>query len=627
VKGEGRGRALRRIEVVGVFVATLFLYVGIPGLTPGVLSHPFISWDDDLYILHNPTIRGITWENFKAWWTLPYFGNYAPLHVLSYALNYTLRDNLVAADFHLTDALLHAGASVLALLLFRKLAGARFPALLATFLFAFHPVQVESVAWASQRKSTLAMFFLLASIALFLRHRDRTPEGIRSGWPTSAYLGSLACFLLSLLSKGTGVVLPVLLAIHERLADPRPRRKGRYAEIAPYGILALALGLATIWAQGGAGAIHSEAHPWHRFLTMTVVFRDYLRMLFLPVNLNNLYYPEVLTSALRPEFLASAVVLLGALTLTGWWVRRAPRAAFWASWFFVSLATVSGVLQLTVLRADRYLHLSSLALGGLAAEWLQRASLGGTAARRASTAAVLAVIGCFGMLTAGRIEVWESAERLWRDSVSKAPLSHIAHGSLGEEYLKQGNYQRAIEEYREAVRLQPLYAIGFFNIGFIEVRLGRMAEAAADLRRGLRAGPEPPAWNPGRRDTYASVHFYIAVQDFAEGRFREAEAGFRRALEYRPAYHQAAFNLGLVLARQGREGEAYGAFLRATAMQPAFYEAHREAALAALRGGASREAARRELEAALALRPDGPEAHTLRRALEDLLSGAAAGQG
>jgi tetratricopeptide (TPR) repeat protein len=617
LRGEARRRALRAGEAAAVFAITLLLYVGIPGVTDGVLSHPFLHWDDSIYIVKNPAIRDLSWENVQRWLTRPYFGNYAPLTLASYALDYAF-SGLKPLGYHLTDVLLHAGAAVFALAFFRRLLGPGWPSLVGALLFALHPVQVESVAWASQRKSTLAMFFLLPALLLFLRHRDRTPDGVRARWPTGAYLGSLGCFLLSLLAKGTGVVLPVLLLLHEWLLDPRPRRRGRFVEVTSFFLLALGIGAATLWAQSGAGAVHLRYAFGDLAPTMTVVFADYLRTLFLPTQLNNLYYPEILPSPLRPEFLLSAALLAGVLVLTGRWIRRSPRLAFWSLWFFVSLGPVSNLLPLTVLQADRYLHLPSLALGGLGGEVLRRVARRSAGRRRAVLLGAALVIACFAALTAARIPVWSGPERLWADSVAKAPYSHVAHGSLGEAYADAGDLDRALEAYRTAVRLQPKAGRDFFNIGFIEVRRGNLAEAAKAFRQGLAQTPEPAPWDPAARESYGYIHFYLGVQAVAEGRPAEAEARYRRALAYYPSFPEAAFDLGGLLAGQGREEEAFRAFKRAAALRPGFYEAHREAALAALRGGASREEAARALSAALALRSQGPEAATLRRLLEGL---------
>ncbi len=616
LREERRRRLIDRLEALLVFLATLILYTGVPGVWDGVGSHPFLNWDDDFYIVDNPMIRALTWENARRWFTEPYFGNYAPLHLLSYALNVSFRGGLRPGDFHLTDATLHAGSAVAAFFLLRRLVGPGLPALLGALLFAFHPSQVESVAWASERKSTLAMAFLLPSLLLYLRHRDRTPEGVRSGWPTGAYLASLVLYLLSLLTKSLGVVLPVLLVLHEVLADPRPRRTGRYAELAPWFLLALAAGFATLWAQQGAGALHSDEPRGPILLTMPGVFAEYARTLFLPTELNNAYYPEMLQSAARSGFLIPSAFLAALAAATGWALRRAPRAAFWSLWFFVSLGPVSNVLPLTILRADRWLYLPSLALGGLAGLLLGRFPATARARHRIAAAALAAVAAFFALLSHQRIGLWGDPERLWLDSVRKAPHSHIARGSLGDVYFQRGESARSLAEYREAVRLQPRYEKGFFNIGFIEVRTGDMKAAAEAFRRGLAAAPEPPPWNPGTRHTYGFVHFYIGVEDFAEGRYKEAEVRYRRALEYQPDFPEALFNLGLSLERLERGREACMAFDRAAGLRPSFYEAHREAALCGLRTGAPREEALRHLRAALSLRPDAPEAGRLRALLD-----------
>ncbi len=625
LRKERRARLIGRLEAIFVFLAALLLYTGVPGLWEGVAGHPFLNWDDDFYILENPTIRSLSAESARRWFTEPYFGNYAPLHLLSYALNHALRGGLRPGDFHVTDAALHAGSCVAALFLFRRLSRPGPPALLGALLFAFHPVQVESVAWASERKSTLALAFLLPSFLLFLRHRDRTPEGVRSPWPTGAYLGSLILYVLSLLTKSLGVVLPLLLLLHEALADPRPRRAGRYAELAPWFLLALVAGLATLWAQQGAGARHTDEPRGPILLTMPGVFAQYLRSLLLPTGLNNAYYPELLQSPARPAFLLPAVLLVAVLVATGLALRRAPRAAFWSLWFFISLGPVSNVLPLTMLRADRWLYLPSLALGGLAALLLARLPAAPRARRRSAATALAAAALCFALLAHQRIGLWGDPERLWLDSIRKAPRSHIARGSLGDVYFRKGKLERSIAEYREAVRLEPRYEKGFFNIGFIEVRRGDLKAASEALRRGLRAAPEPPPWNPATRRTYGSVHFYIGVQDFAEGRFSAAEARYRRALAYQPEFPEALFNLGLSLDRLGREREACVAFGQAIGLRPEFYEAQREVALCGLRIGAPRGEVVRSLRAALALRPAAPDAERLRALLESLEAGTGAG--
>ena len=168
-----------------------------------------------------------------------------------------------------------------------------------------------------------------------------------------------------------------------------------------------------------------------------------------------------------------------------------------------------------------------------------------------------------------------------------------------------------LTDFRYLERAQPLS-------GFIEVRRGDLEAASEALRRGLRAAPEPPPWNPSTRRTYGSVHFYIGVQDFAEGRFAAAEARYRRALGYQPDFPEALFNLGLSLDRLGREQDACAAFGRAVGLRPEFYEAHREVALCGLRIGAPRGEVVRSLRAALSLRPAAPDAAHLRALLESL---------
>src|SRR5207247_358874 len=204
------------------------------------LRNDFVLWDDDLNFTDNPSYRGLSWPHLRWMFTTVLGGHYQPLSWVTLGLDYTLW-GLDPTGYHLTSLLLHAANAVLCYRLVRALLARAFdrasapgPAAAAAgaLFFAIHPLRVESVAWASERRDVLSGLFYLATVLAYVRMAAAERTGGARRW----YLVSLACFVLSLLSKAWGMTLPIVLV----LLDVYPlRRPPRLLEQAPYAVLAL----------------------------------------------------------------------------------------------------------------------------------------------------------------------------------------------------------------------------------------------------------------------------------------------------------------------------------------------------------------------------------------------------
>src|SRR5207249_5694880 len=203
------------------------------------LGSQFVLWDDDMNFTDNPSYRGLSASHLRWMFTTLYGGHYQPLSWLTLGLDYTLW-GMNPTGYHLTSLLLHAVNAVLfyyiVLALLRRAVAAvsasAGAAAVGALFFAIHPLRVESVAWASERRDVLAALFYLATVLAYLRMAEEEPSGRAHRW----YLVSLACFVLSLLSKAWGITLPVVLLA----LDVFPlRRAPRLREKAPYAALAL----------------------------------------------------------------------------------------------------------------------------------------------------------------------------------------------------------------------------------------------------------------------------------------------------------------------------------------------------------------------------------------------------
>src|SRR5438876_410804 len=247
----------------GTILATLGIFLCACAVFWSTRTYAFLNWDDKVYILTNPWIKALTWENVQAIFTRPYFQNFLPLHLFSYLLDHALWGEN-AGGYHLSSLLIHALNSVLCFLVVRRLSGDAGIGLVAALLFAVHPAHVESVAWVSSRKDVVSTAFLLLSLRSYLAARR---GGALRPLPVAA---SCAWFLLGMLSKVSVAPLPAFLLLWDRMPPgrggrPLPWVPALLSKI-PYAIIAGVLILVNSRAQVTAQAAY--AHEPIRYLAV-----------------------------------------------------------------------------------------------------------------------------------------------------------------------------------------------------------------------------------------------------------------------------------------------------------------------------------------------------------------------
>src|SRR6266403_1568282 len=170
-----------------------------------IIHNQFIDFDDSSYILKNTNVQsGLSWDTVKWSFTTFRDGNWHPVTWLSHALDYQVF-KLNTAGHHYTNLLLHAANAVLLFLLLRRATGLTWPSLVVGALFALHPANVESVAWAAERKNVLSMLFFLLALHAYDRYA-------RTG-RRYLYLLVSICFALGLMAKSQIVTLPFVLLL------------------------------------------------------------------------------------------------------------------------------------------------------------------------------------------------------------------------------------------------------------------------------------------------------------------------------------------------------------------------------------------------------------------------------
>jgi tetratricopeptide (TPR) repeat protein len=605
------------------FVPALIVLLTFTVFFP-VLKNGFVNWDDDKILLENPNYRGLGWTQLRWMFTTFHGGHYQPLTWVTFGLDYLLW-GMEPFGYHLTSLILHVANAILfyflALGLFSvalsKLTasmglGLRLAAGFAALLFAIHPLRVESVAWATERRDVLSGLFLFLTILCYLRANTVSDGRVRAQWLTAA----VVVYGLSLLSKAIGVTLPIVLFVLDfyplrRLGGEAgkwfgPKTREVLREKIPFLSFALAAAVIAPMAQGGVmRPIHEHGViPRVSQALFGLVF--YLYKTVIPLGLSPLYELPIDFNPWDWRFLLSGLVVV--VASTSLFVARHRWPAGLASWvcYVVILAPVLGLAQSgPQLVADRYSYLSCLGWAMLAGAGLfycwQVRSSSSTSFRAFVLAAGLASVVVLGVLTWKQTQVWHDSVTLWRYALTVTEKSYFesstAHSNLGVVLASQGKLEEAIQNYREALRIDPANAEAHNNLGVALRERDELEDAIQHYREALRINP-----------AYAEAHFNLANALVKQGELEEAIGHFRQALRINPVDAKAHYNLGTVLARKGVLEEAIQHFRQALQSDPAYAAAHYNLGTAlAIRG--ELEGAIDHFRQALNLNPSSSEIH------------------
>lgn len=533
-----------------LLAATLSVYAQI-------LGHEFqVNWDDSVYVMTNAGVRGFSWENVKGAFSGSFYGNYAPLHLISYMLDYELW-GMWPGGYLLCNLLLHVVNGLLVYRLLFSLHAARLLAMVGAALFLLHPVQVETVAWISQRKNLLAMLFFLLAWEFYRRYRlAATGEG------KTYYLISLVAFVLALLSKSVTVILPVALVLFDN-CFPSSTRKARLRDMIPFVIAAAIVAFLALqsqapvdsgWgAEGGGRAIDFHGgSPLATFFTMLPVFCRYLGMLVWPMGLSADYDPTIHTSP-DSVVIASALALSVVGLLCCRLLRYDRRLGFWAIFFFLGLAPVSQIVPLITLMNDRYLYFPLLGFSALAGALVLflRERLGSRCPLVLYVVIALMLMLC-SVVSFQRAALWRSPVTLWNDAITVSPGKSLNWERLGEAYHFSHPMQpdEALKAYRKALEIDPNNRFTLYNIGLLYTSLGDYNNAHAVLTRLLDGSPEHVMGLTALGNLYRYT-----------GRYNEAEKAYAHAYVLQPNALEVVVSLGELELIRGRLDSAKRYFM------------------------------------------------------------------
>ena len=516
----------------------------------------FVRYDDDLYLTENETVRqGLSPQGVRWAMTSAHASNWHPLTWLSHMLDVQLF-GLEPGPHHLMGAGLHALNAALLFLVLVLASGARWPALFAALLFALHPLRVESVVWASERKDLLAgLFWMLGLLAWTAYVRRPGPR---------RYLTVLLLLALGLMAKPMLVSFPVLLLALDfwplkRVGGAASMRR-LVLEKLPLFFPVLASAALTTWAQTKSGALRSfEALPLDARLSNALVASvGYVGRTIWPAGLSPFYpHPAIVTREAYEPFAAHALgagLLIAAASVAAFRARR--NHGYWTlawAWIVVTLLPVIGIVQVgEQSHADRYTYLPMIGLAIAVAFGGARLTARRPALRRVALVGAVACLALYARATLAQIRVWHDTTSLFEHALRVTEHNYVAHTNLGLELVHLGQPDAAADHYEAALRIRPDDPKLLYDLGLAELRRGRLQAAEELFRRTTEA-------LPGLPDAHTNLGIVLA----RSGRPREAIAPLQRALRLAPLDALMHANLATALAAAGELEQALRAQTRA----------------------------------------------------------------
>jgi tetratricopeptide (TPR) repeat protein len=538
------GARLDLLIYLALLLATFAVYAQ-------VRDFDFVNYDDADYTGNLNVQQGITAQGLEWALTSRDTGNWIPLTWVSHMLDCQFF-GLDSGWHHLHNVLLHALAAIMLCIFLQRATGTRWRSALAAFLFALHPLHVQSVAWVAERKDVLNACFWFLTLWLYVRYAERPGTG--------RYLSVVLGFCLGLMAKPMMVTLPFVLLLLDYWPLARLGLRGRKAIWEKLPLLGLAgAGAAIAYLAQKHGEAVNLVPLETRLANATHSYTLYILQTFWPARLAVFYpYPRDFAFAFLPllaDGVLLAVVTTGVIMLR----RRAPYLLMGWGWFVVTLVPVIGLVQVgDQAHADRYMYIPMVGLLVMliwgAAEILEKL--------RAKTLAIpLAAAACLASAVLSWVQVgyWRNGETLFRHALAVTNDNKIANNNLGNYLMASGRLSEAVPYFETAVRIDPEFALARNNLGTALGRMGRLPDAIAQLQIAVRLWPNAP-------DPHSNLGTALAQA----GRLPEAAAEFEAALRMDPNDAVVQSNLGLALSGiPGRLPDALRHLEEADRLRPA----------------------------------------------------------
>jgi tetratricopeptide (TPR) repeat protein len=519
----------RMIFLAGAVVIIVACFVAYsPAIKGGFI------WDDDVYVTNNPLLTAPD-GLYRIWFSTDTQSQYFPLTYTTFWVEHKLW-GFNPMGYHIVNVMIHIINALLLWLILRRLSipGAWF----ASAVFALHPVNVESVAWITERKNVLMLFFSLLSALCWMESitTDKFTLDNRLGRKTIIfYIGSLLLYALALFSKTTACTLPAafILILWFRRS---PLTFKRWMQVVPFIVMGIGMGLFAMWWENrhlGTRLVNLGLNPADKVLIAGRALCFYLWKLFWPAKITFSYPRWHIDSTAIRQYTWPVVSIL-AIVCAWLWRERLGRGVVTAILFFVAmLFPMLGFFKLYTFIysfvADHYQYVASIGpitLVAAGCALVYQRSGKNMSFFILSAAGVLIIT--LGVLSWKQCHAYTDAKTLWLDTLKKNPDSWLAHGSIGKIFFEEGKYSEAKSHIEQKIQLASYiktalpakYALMHYDMAVVLQKLDRLDDAVVYYQKSL------DVW-----EHFAMAHYQLAVILAVQGNIEQSRLYFLRALE------------------------------------------------------------------------------------------------
>lgn len=587
-----------------VYLTVIFILVSSIIAYGRILENSFINFDDTAYITENNHIKsGINLKSIRWAFTSVVSGNWHPLTLISHTLDWSLFGEK-ASGHHLINLLLHMGSVLILFFFLNRTTKTTWPSFFAAAFFALHPLRVESVAWASERKDVLSIFFGMASIYFYALYTERSKF--------SSYLFCFALFALSLMAKPMMVTLPFVLLLLDywplgrysgetNFQSKSPDGSGHilWKEKIPFFLLAIVISFVTFWSQEKFGVV-VPLEDWPipgRLFNIVIAYVSYLGKIFWPVDLA-VFYPFERPFIVQQIF--NNIFFLAVITfLALYYIREKPFLFVGWFWYLGTLIPVIGLVQVaSQSMADRYTYFPSIGIAIFLTWGISSLISNKIIKNFILFPAGITVLIVLTFLTWQQCGYWKNSITLFRHTLHVTRNNAQAYNNYGLALFVDGNAYGAIYHYNKSINIQP-DALCYFNRGLAYASINQFNQAIDDFTKAIAA-------KPGYATYYNRGVVYAKI-----GKDQKGIADFSNALLLNPDYVEAYNNRGNIYGQLGMYQLAINDFNKAIIIRPEFVQAYKNRGLAYSEIGQYQRAVE-DFSKAISLKPDYVGAYSSR---------------
>jgi protein O-mannosyl-transferase len=522
-----------------------------------VQDHEFTDWDDTIYCCLEIYADGLNIENVKWAFTTFATAHWFPVTFLSHLLDFQLY-GLHAKGHHLTTLVLHIVNVVILLIILSRMTGKLWQSAFVAAMFAFHPLNVESVAWAAERQNILSTLFWLLTMWVYM-HYVKKPSIKR-------YSLVFLFFLFGLMSKPMLVTLPFVLL----LLDYWPLRRFKFEEVKldsnkisenhsakksealrivlekiPLFILTIGFSILTFIVQKrfGEEGNYTEALTFpRRFINAVVSYIEYLKKMIYPENLA-FFYPHPGDTTWK--VILCGVALVGITIISIRLIRKAPYFSVGWFWYLGTLVPVIGFVGVAggwpgAVMSDRYAYVPLIGIFIIIA-WGIPELISKWRYKKQVLSVSAGIIICTLLITTWKqVSHWKNTITIFKHTIKvtnkKYPNLSIVHNNLGIALFAEQKNEEAISNFRIAIKLLPNEMKAHYNLGIALVAESEIEEAISHYKMAIKLKPY-----------FTDAHYNLGVILLQKREVKEAIHHFRETLRLRPSFVEARDYLELAM--------------------------------------------------------------------------------